>query len=564
MGKKTVIIGGVAGGATAAARLRRLDETREILILEKGDYISFANCGLPYYIGGVISSRDALLLQTPAGMKKKYNIDVKTSNEATRIFPERNAVQVKDLKTGEIREEAYDDLVIATGSSPLKPGIPGIEADNIFTLWNIPDTDRIKNFLTEHSPRSAAVIGGGFIGLEMAENLRAAGLEVTVIEMQNQVMAPLDPEMAALLHETIQKNGVRLILGNGVSRFDPADSGTRITLTDGTRLDVDFSILSIGIRPNSALAAEAGLELNARGGIMVGPYLQTSVPNIYAVGDVIEVTDFVSGEKTMIPLAGPANKQARICADNIAGAHRTYEGTLGTSVARVFDLSAASVGMNEKSLKARGKKKGTDYDTVLINQKSHAGYYPGAVPLTIKLIFNREGKIFGAQAVGKEGADKRIDTISVVMRLNGTVGDLTKLELSYAPPFSSAKDPVNMAGFTAENVCKGLASFLSIAELEEMTGDPGKKSSVTVLDVTEDAERKAYSIPESYHIPLGELRSRFAELPKENLIVTCCAVGVRAYNAARILMQNGFERVKILEGGITHYKSCHYQPENNR
>lgn len=560
MAKRTVIIGGVAGGATAAARLRRRDEKMEIVVLERGDYISFANCGLPYYIGDVIKSREALLLQTPEAMKKKFDIDVRTGNEVTALHPERNAVTVKNIKTGETYEERYDNLILATGSSPVKPPIAGIEAENIFTLWNIPDTDRIKKYMTEKEPKSAAVIGGGFIGLEMAENLHRAGLSVSVIEMQDQVMAPLDREMAQLLHENMQENGVQLLLGDGVDKFSGDGNTTTIFLKSGKCVDADMVILSIGVRPNSQLAKEAGLMLNARGGVVVNSHMQTSVPNIYAVGDVTETTHLVTGEKTMIPLAGPANKQARTCADNIAGDSTKYEGTMGTAVAQVFDMSAATAGLNEKMLNASGKKKGTDYESVIINQKSHAGYYPGATALTLKLIFEKNGKILGAQIVGQEGADKRIDTIATVMRLGGTAEDLAKLELSYAPPFSSAKDPVNMLGFVAENIRKGLVSFISVKELDELMEAPDKKGSFLVLDITEEAERMVFSIPGSVHIPLGQLRERIGELDSEKLIIPYCAVGVRSYNAARILMQNGFTDVKVLEGGTSLYKSCHYTP----
>ena len=442
---KTVIIGGVAGGATAAARLRRRDESMEIVMLEKGEYISFANCGLPYYIGDVIHSRESLLLQTPEGMKKKFNIDVRICQEAAAVRPEENIVTVQNLKTGETYEESYDNLIIATGSSPLKPGIPGIDGSRIFTIWNIADTDRIKEFMEKEKPESAAVIGGGFIGLEMAENLHRAGLSLSVIEMQKQVMAPLDYEMARLLHENMEMNGVELILEDGVKQFCQKENQVELLLASGKTIRTDMVILSIGVRPNSRLASEAGLALNARGGILVNEFLQTSVPNIYAAGDVIEVEQLVSGERTMIPLAGPANKQARICADNIAGDRKRYEGSLGTSAAQCFDLTAAAVGLNEKALLASGKIKDRDYHTILIQQKSHAGYYPGAYPLTLKLLFDPDSRILGAQIVGQEGVDKRIDTIASVMRLSGTTDDLAKLELAYAPPFSSAKDPVNMA-----------------------------------------------------------------------------------------------------------------------
>lgn len=578
---KTIIIGGVAGGATTAARLRRLDEQMEIVILERGDYISYANCGLPYYIGDAIASRDALLLQTPEAMKKKFRVDVRTASEAVRILPKEKRVVVKDKKTGSTYEENYDYLVLATGSSPIRPNIPGIEQQNIFTLWSVPDTDAIKGFIKEKKPKRAAVIGGGFIGLEMAENLHAAGIEVSLIEMQNQVMAPLDFEMANLLHENLRMNGVNLVLGDGVSSFEkvvditPEETGdgrgcerTRIRLGSGKSLDVDLVLLSIGVRPNSELAKEAGIAVGARGGIIVNEQMETQESGIFAVGDVIEVEHYVTGEKTMIPLAGPANRQARILADHLAalaagnpenqGGKAGYRGTLGTAVAKVFDLNAASVGLNEKQLRAMGKEKHKDYDTVLINQKSHAGYYPGATPITLKLLFNKAGKILGAQVVGQDGVDKRIDVLASVMRLHGSVHDLTELELAYAPPFSSAKDPVNMLGFVAENVLNGVTSFVEWDELDEILADEKRAAQVTVLDVTEEMERMVFAIPGSYHIPLGQVRERLAELDPNKKIITYCAIGVRSYNAARILMQHGFLDVAVLSGGTSFYKSMHH------
>lgn len=556
MSKKTVIIGGVAGGATAAARLRRRDEKMEIVVLEKGDYISFANCGLPYYIGDVIKSRDALLLQTPEAMKKKFNIEVRTRAEAVAIHPKEHKVSVCDLSTGAKYEEPYDNLILATGSSPIKPPIPGIDGQGIFTLWNIPDTDKIKNYMEQHRPGRAAVIGGGFIGLEMAENLHGAGLDVTIIEMQNQVMAPLDYEMAQILHENIRMNNTELILEDGVDHFETQNGSTRIHLKSGRTVEAEMVLLSIGVKPNSSLAKAAGLSLNARGGVQVDEYLRTSEPDIYAVGDVIEVNHLVTGEKTMIPLAGPANKQARICADNITGSQKTYQGSMGTSVAQVFDLTAAAVGLNEKALLASGRKKGTDYETVVINQKSHAGYYPQATPITLKLLFEKEGKILGAQAVGQDKVDKRIDTISTVMSMGGTTENLAKLELAYAPPFSSAKDPVNMLGFVAENILNKMVSFVTPAELDLLLGT--EEGSITVLDVTEDAERMVFSIPGSVHIPLGMLRDRLGELNPDKKIITYCSIGVRSYNAARILAQNGFRNVSVLAGGTSFYKTYHH------
>ena len=553
MGNKTVIIGGVAGGATTAARLRRRDEKRQIILLERGEYISYANCGLPYYIGDVIKNRDSLLLQKPEVMKARFDIDVRTSSEVTAIHTDRKSIEIKDKKTGETYEESYDDLVIATGSSPLVPPIPGIDGPDIHTLWTIPDTDQIKQVLVEKKPRRAAVIGGGFIGLEMAENLVHAGVEVTLIEMQNQVMAPLDPEMAELLHENLTANGVRLVLGDGVSSFERENSHTVIRLGSGKTVEADLVLLSIGVRPNSSLAKEAGITLNQRGGIVVDSHLRTSADHVYAVGDVIEVEHYVLGTKTMIPLAGPANKEARICADILVGDEKEYKGTMGTSVARIFDYTAALTGVNEKTLRSMGKVKGTDYETVLINQKSHAGYYPGAVSLILKLIFGMNGEIYGAQIVGQEGADKRIDTIASVMRMKGSVSDLEELELAYAPPYSSAKDPVNMLGFTAENVLNHYVSFMSCDELDRLSASEAEGDRPLVLDVAEEVERMVY------HIPLGQLRKRLGELDREKQIVVYCAIGVRSYNAARILSQNGFENVKVLEGGISFYKSMHHR-----
>lgn len=562
MNKRTLIIGGVAGGATTATRLRRRDENREIIVFERGDYISYANCGLPYYIGDTIKSRDALLLQSPEAMKDKYNIDVRIKNEVIEIIPDAKKVIVKDLKTDKIYEESYDDLVIATGSSPLKPQIPGIDHKNIFTLWNVNDMDQIKSHINENKISSVAVIGGGFIGLEMAENLDQAKLDVTLIEMQNQVMAPLDLEMANLLHENIIANGVDLILNDGVKAFEEADDKIKIVLTSGQEVIVDMVVLSIGVKPNSELATKANLALNAKKGIIVDEYLKTSADHIYAVGDVIEVDNFITKEKTMIPLAGPANKQARILADNLCGDQKKYHGSQGSAIAKVFDLNAASVGINEKQLKAMKKVKNKDYFTALINQKSHAGYYPGATNLTLKMIFAADGKIYGAQIVGQDGVDKRIDTLATTIRLKGTIYDLMELELSYAPPFSSAKDPVNMLGYVAENILSHKARFIEWDEVDALLEN--KKDDFIILDVTEEMERMVFAIKDSYHIPLGKLRQRINELDKDKLIIPYCAIGVRSYNAARILMQNGFKRVAILSGGTSFYKSMHYQQIVNK
>lgn len=561
MAQKTLIIGGVAGGATTAARLRRCDENMQIIMFERGEYISYANCGLPYYIGDTIKNRDALLLQTPEAMKNKFNIDVRVSNEVIKIRPDEKKVVVKNLITMEIYEESYDHLVIATGSTPVKPSIPGINGQNIFTLWTVPDTDKIKSFIQKNQPRKGVIVGGGFIGLEMAENLHSAGIDVTLIEMQDQVMASIDKEMANLLHENMLMNEVNLILEDGVKAFHETDGQVKIELNSGQVIECDFVILSIGVKPNSELAKEAGIKLNQKNGIIVDEYLKTSIDDIYAVGDVIEVDHYVTKEKTMIPLAGPANKQARILADHICGVNKKYNGTLGTSIAKVFDLNVASVGINEKQLKANGKKKNKDYFTALINQKSHASYYPGATSLTLKLIFEKDGHILGGQIVGQDGVDKRIDTLATTMRLDGTIYDLEELELSYAPPFSSAKDPINMLGFVAENILRKFVKFIEWDEVDHLLNE--NNDDFIILDVTEDVERMVYAIPGSYHIPLGQLRNRMSELDKNKLIIPYCAIGVRSYNAARLLMQNGFEHVKVLSGGTTFYKSMHYLYRKN-
>ena len=547
--KKTVIIGGVAGGASCAARLRRLDPEREIVILERGEYISYANCGLPYHVGDVIRSRNALLLMTPERMRERFAIDVRVKNEVKAIDRAAKTVTVKNLETGEEYAESYDDLVIATGSSPLRPRIPGIDSPRIRTLWTVPDTDGLRQLVQREDVKTAAVIGGGFIGLEMAENLRHAGLEVSIIEALDQVMAPIDFEMAQLLHENIRDNGVALHLADAVAGFEDDGSTVSVKLQSGAEVRADLVILSIGVRPNSQLARDAGLTLNERGGIVVDDHMRTSDPDIYAVGDVIEVEDFVFKGRTMVPLAGPANKQGRILANVLAGREDRYEGTQGSSVAKVFDLTAAATGANEKTLKKRGMVKGKDYESLIIVQNSHAGYYPGATPMTLKLLFAPDaGTILGAQIVGREGVDKRIDTLGVTMRLGGTVRDLKNLELAYAPPYSSAKDPVNMAGYVAENILTGLVKF---ADYDA----PATRPEAVLLDIRETAETMAYSIPNAVEIPLGQLRDRLGELDRTKEYIVFCGIGVRAYNAARILAQNGFENVGVYPGGTRFYRA---------
>jgi len=556
MGKKVLIVGGVAGGASCAARLRRLDESAEIILFERGEYISYANCGLPYHIGDVIKSRSALLLQTPEQMHGRFNVDVRTGNEVVSVDREAKTVNVK--RGGEVYTERYDTLVLATGSTPLKPRIPGIDSPRITTLWTVPNTDRIRKIVADTGVKSAVVVGGGFIGVEMAENLRHAGLAVTLVEMADQVMAPMDFEMAQLLHEHIEQNGVALSLGDGVSSFEDRDGAVTVTLNSGKQVRAELVILSIGLRSNTELAKAAGLEMDDRGGLIVNDHMQTSDENIYAVGDIIDVEDFIDKSQTRAPLAGPANKQGRIAADNIGGLDSVYTGAQSTSIAKVFDLAAATTGWNEKTLVKKGLVYGKDYERIIITQNSHAGYYPGATPMTLKLLFSPDGKkIFGAQIVGREGVDKRIDTIAVAIRLGGSALELKNLELAYAPPYSSAKDPVNMAGFTVENVIGGLVKFCAWDDVEKMP-------EAVLLDVREDAELMAYELPKSIHIPLGQLRSRLGELDRSKTYIVFCAIGVRSYTGTRILMNNGFEHVLLYPAGTRFYQSTHYEQESDR
>ncbi len=545
MSRKVLIVGGVAGGASAAARLRRLDEEAEIIIFERGEHISYANCGLPYYVSGVINERDALLVIKPEAMRNRFLIDVRIYSEVTRIFPEEKVVEVQE-QSGKVYRESYDQLILSPGAAPLRPPIPGIKDIEALVVRNVTDIDLIKRTIDEQQPKTAAVIGGGFIGLEMAENLHARGVETTIIEMSNQVMAPFDYEMAAILHEHIFNKGVNLILDDGVKSFAKTEKGTLITLQSGEEVQADLIIMAIGVKPEIKLAKEAGLTIGDLGGIKVNERLQTSDPNIYAVGDVIEVKHIVTGQAVLLPLAGPANKQGRIVADVIVGRDSQYKGTQGTAIAKVFDLAAASTGANEKML----RKLGIPHEVSFTHSNSHAGYYPGATRLSIKLIFDRSnGRILGAQAVGAQGADKRIDDIAGLIRQQGTVYDLQELELAYAPPFSSAKDPVNMAGYVAENIINGDVRMIQWQELSKL-----KAKDICILDVRDIEERRGKFIPGSLHIPINDLRSHLAELPQDKEIVVYCEVGLRGYLAYRILTQHGFAKVRNLSGGwLTYY-----------
>ena len=536
-----LIIGGVAGGATVATRLRRMDEKANIILFERGKYVSYANCGLPYYIGDTINNREKLFVQTAKGFTDRFRIDIRTEQKVTAIRPDKKEVEIKNLSTGETYTETYDKLVLSPGAEPLRPGIEGIGSKKIFTLRNVPDTDTIKNYVNTENPKRAIVVGGGFIGLEMAENLHDLGIQVDVVEMANQVMAPLDFSMAAIVHRQLTDKGVGLHLEDGVSRFEEKDGGVTVHLRSGKQIATDMVLLSIGVRPETKLAKDAGLAIGERGGITVNDYMQTSDADIYALGDAVEVRHLVTGQPALIPLAGPANKQGRIVADNIVfGNKKKYPGSIGTSIAKVFDLTVAAAGANAKLL----QQNNIPYISSYTHGASHAGYYPGAVPLSIKILFAPEnGKLLGAQIVGFNGVDKRIEMLAQVIQRGGTVHDLTELEHAYAPPYSSAKDPVNMAGFVAENILNKKSRIIQWRELAELPADTIR------IDVRTHDEYKLGTIPGFINIPVDELREHLDELPKEKPIVVTCAVGLRGYLAYRILVQNGFKHVRNLSGG---------------
>lgn len=553
MGRKVLIVGGVAGGASAAARLRRLDEDATIILFEREAHISIANCGLPYYIGDTIRERERLLVQTPEAMRKRFKIDVRTESEVVAVDPARKRVRVRSKERGEY-EESYDALILAPGAKPIRPPLPGVDSSRIFTLRHIADTDRIKQQVTVLKASSAIVVGGGFIGVEMAENLRQIGLEVTLVEGTSQILAPFDPEMANQLAKEMEQHGINLLLSRMVQGFRDLDNGIEVTLSDGTVLTGDLVILAIGVAPDTDFLKDSGIELGPRGHIRVNERLETNWPGIYAVGDAIEVVDFVNGHPTAIPLAGPANKQGRIAADQIVGRNQPYKGTQGTFVIKVFGLTGASTGNNEKQL----IQQGIPYFVTHVHPNNHASYYPGASPISLKLLFHREnGRILGAQAVGSEGVDKRIDVIATLIRMKGTVYDLTELELAYAPPYSSAKDPVNMAGYTAVNILEGLTDVFVPDELQ--TRDP---KATLLVDVRSPAEHAAGHIPGSIHIPLDELRDRLAELDPSKEIWVYCQVGLRGYTASRILLQRGY-KVRNLSGGYKTYLARQYTPGKN-
>ncbi|WP_429163819.1 FAD-dependent oxidoreductase [Aeromonas rivipollensis] len=548
--KRILIVGGVAGGASAAARARRLSEEAEIVMFERGEFVSFANCGLPYHIGGDIPDRDALLLQTPQSFKRRFNVDVRVFHEVIEIDKAGKSLLVRNLQTGEERREPYDVLLLSPGAAPIRPPFPGIDSPGVHTLRNIPDMDRILAALAHEQPRHVTVVGGGFIGLEMMEALHQRKLAVTLLELSDQVMAPVDKEMANMLHARIREEGVDLRLGTGLCAIErlelPAEKGSavpaglRLTLNDGSHLDTGLLILAIGVKPETLLAAKAGLELGPRGGIKVDAGMRTSDPFIYAVGDVVEETDFVTGGSVLIPLAGPANRQGRIAADNMLGRSETYKKTQGTAICKLFDLAVASTGLNEKRL----VQLGLPFEKVYVHPGSHAGYYPGAHPVSLKLLFAPDGRIYGAQAIGKDGIDKRIDVLAVAQRAGLTVFDLQDLELTYAPPFGSAKDVINMAGFVASNHLKGDSILCHAAEVQ------ARHSHQQVVDVRNAPELdKLGRIPGALHIPLDELRGRLDELPRDKELIISCQVGLRGHVACRLLSQHGF-KVKNLSGGF--------------
>lgn len=544
---KIIIIGGVAGGATTAARIRRVDETAEIILLEKGKYISYANCGLPYYIGGVIEEREKLFVQTPEAFSTRFRVDVRTENEVIFIDREKKTVTVRQ-SSEDTYEESYDKLLISTGASPVRPPLPGIDLPGIFTLRNVTDTDRIKEYINSHSPRKAVVVGAGFIGLEMAENLHAQGAKVSIVEMGNQVMAPIDFSMASLVHQHLMDKGVNLYLEQAVASFEREGKGLKVTFKNGQSISADIVILSIGVRPETSLARAAELTIGPAGGIAVNDYLQTSDEAIYAIGDAIEYRHPITGKPWLNYLAGPANRQGRIVADNILGAKIPYEGSIGTSIAKVFDMTVASTGLPGKRLRLEG----IDYMSSTIHPASHAGYYPDAMPMSIKITFDKQtGRLYGGQIVGYDGVDKRIDELALVIKHQGTVYDLMKVEQAYAPPFSSAKDPVAIAGYVAEDMITGKTNPVYWRELRDI-----EMENKFLLDVRTQDEFALGSLPGAVNIPLDELRDRMSELPKDRMIYTFCAVGLRGYLAYRILTQHGFDKVRNLSGGLKTYRAA--------
>lgn len=552
---KVVIIGGVAGGASAAARLRRLDEHAEIVILERGTEVSYANCGLPYWIGGIIQDEEELFLQTPESLWERFRICVRTRSEAERILTKEKRVLVRNLETGALFEETYDKLVIATGSRPVQPPIEGGQLPCVYSLHSIWDAERIHAAVEQKKHGCGVVIGGGFIGLETAENMVRKGMSVTVVEAADQIFPALDSEMASILQTEAEKKGITFYLNAPVTGIYPDGEQWRVRFGKTGSVLCDLVIMAVGVRPESDLAREAGIAVNARGGIVVDQQLRTSAQDVYAAGDVAEVTHLITGEKVMLPLAGPANKQGRILAANIAGGEEKYGGVVGASVVKMFSQTAASVGLTEKVL----RKEGLPYEKIYLSPLHHAGYYPGAEPLTIKMMFAPTGRIWGFQCVGEEGVEKRVDIVSTVIQAGGDVSTLAQLELCYAPPFSSAKDPVNYAGFLANNILSGLAPVRHWEDWRVC-----EKSRVCLVDVRTDEEYKEGHVPGSLSVPVDQLRDRLGELPMDQEIWVYCQVGLRGYLAQRILMQNEFRTVYNLSGGYRILQMCYSRFEEEK
>ena len=530
---KVVIVGGVAGGATAAARIRRLDENAEIVVYERSGYVSYANCGLPYYIGGVITDREELTLQTPEHFWERFRVEIHVRHEVTAIHPEKKTVTVRRLDTGEEFEDSYDKLLLSPGARPTMPPMPGIDLPRLFTLRTVEDTLKIRQFVEQERPRSAVLAGGGFIGLEVAENLREMGMDVTIVQLEPQILMPLDYEMACFVHSELREKGVKLLLNTAVAGFEEEDGGVRVLLNGKEPLRADMVVMAIGVSPDTKLAADAGLALGVKRSIAVNQRMETSVPDIYAVGDAVEIRHTVSGQNTLVSLAGPANKQARIAADNICGGESVYSGAQGSSVIKIFDLTVATTGLKEEAAQAAG----IDCDKVYLSPPSHASYYPGGKVMTIKLLFERKTyRILGAQIVGYDGVDKRIDVLATAMHAGLTALQLKELDLAYAPPYSSAKDPVNMAGFMVENLAQDLVRQFHWNEVADLPRD----GSVTLLDTRTEAEYRLGHIEGFRHIPLDELRERLGELPAGVPVYVICQSGLRSYLACRILSQSGY------------------------
>ena len=542
---KVVIVGGVAGGATAAARIRRLEEQAEIVVFERSGFISYANCGLPYYIGGVIEDPEELTLQTPESFFSRFRVSMRVRHEVTAIHPDKKAVSVTNLETGEVFEESYDKLILSPGAKPTQPRLPGVGLNKLFTLRTVEDTFRIKAYISENHPKSAVLAGGGFISLELAENLRELGMEVTIVQRPKQLMNPFDPDMAAFIHSEMRRHGVKLALGHTVEGFEEKDGGVDVLLKDEAPLHADMVVLAIGVSPDTQLAQDAGLELGVKGSIVVNDRMETSVPDIYAVGDAVQVKHFVTGQDVLLSLAGPANKQGRIAADNICGGDSHYTGSQGSSVIKAFDMTAATTGVNETN----AKKAGLDVDTVILSPMSHAGYYPGGKVMTMKVVFEKETyRLLGAQIVGYEGVDKRIDVLATAIRAGLKATELKDLDLAYAPPYSSAKDPVNMAGFMIENIAKGVLKQWHLADVDTLPRD----GSVTLLDTRTVGEFDGGHIDGFLNIPVDELRERLGKLDKSKPVYVICQSGLRSYIACRILAGNGFECYNF-SGGFRFY-----------